>query len=84
MTICYHVAQIPKGELGEISKIEEEFAEFKDAIAQGVAVMALVELSDMLGAIDAYLEKHHQSITLDDLNKMRMVTQRAFRNGHRG
>ncbi len=45
--------------------------------------MALVELSDLLGAIGAYLKKYHPSITMDDLAKMREITERAFINGRR-
>lgn len=45
--------------------------------------MLLVELSDMLGAIEAYLEKHTPGITLDDLRSMSDITRRAFRTGAR-
>jgi hypothetical protein len=45
--------------------------------------MVLVELSDMLGATQLYLEKHHPSITIVDLLKMSDVTQRAFKSGSR-
>ncbi len=55
----YHITLIPKGVLGDFSKIEEEFEEFKDAHAQQCAIMELVELSDMLGAIFAYTSKYH-------------------------
>jgi phosphoribosyl-ATP pyrophosphohydrolase len=55
----YHTRPIEKGVLGEPSKIMEEAMEFIDACAQGVKVMALVELSDMMGAVQAYLAKHH-------------------------
>lgn len=79
----YHLAEITKGELGEISKIREELEELEDAVHQGVKIMALVELSDMLGAIEAYLEQHHSGITLDDLYAMSEVTKRAFKNGRR-
>jgi DNA-directed RNA polymerase subunit RPC12/RpoP len=79
----YHVRTIERGELGEPSKIFEEVEEFRDSLEQDVSVMALVELSDLMGAIAAYLEKYHPSITMDDLQKMRSVTERAFRNGRR-
>ena len=80
----YHHALIKRGAFGEVSKIEEEFWEFMDALRQGVTVMQLVELSDMLGAIEGWLEKHHPSISLAHLIKMKDVTKRAFKNGHRG
>jgi len=45
--------------------------------------MILVELSDILGAIEAYLDKHHPGMKLDDLKKMSDITKRAFINGRR-
>ncbi|AXQ68678.1 hypothetical protein HOU00_gp447 [Caulobacter phage CcrPW] len=79
----YHVAEIPKGVLGEPSKIAEEHAEFQDAVSQGIKIMALVELADLYGAIKKYLEKHHPGVTFDDLDAMSFVTERAFINGRR-
>lgn len=79
----YHLKRIKKGKLGEISKIREELEELEDAAAQGCKVMELVELSDMVGAIKAYLRKHHHGTKLFDLEKMAGITERAFRNGHR-
>lgn len=82
-TAGYHLQDIEKGVLGEASKIKEEIDEFLDAEAQGVSVMALVELSDAYGAISAFLARNHPSITMDDLSEMSRVTRRAFVNGHR-
>jgi hypothetical protein len=79
----YHMQPIQKGKLGEISKIEEELAELKDAIAQQSSIMAILELSDLIGAIEHYLAKHHVGTTLDDLIKMAKITARAFKNGAR-
>lgn len=79
----YHAADIERGVFGEASKIFEEVDEFADALSQGVAIMALVELSDLIGAIKGWLAKHHPSITLDDLNDMALVTKRVFESGHR-
>lgn len=79
----YHARPIEKGVLGEPSKVREECEEFLDAAAQGVKVMALVELSDLMGAVQAYLAKHHPGMTIDDLLAMSHVTERAFRNGRR-
>lgn len=79
----YHLADIPRGKLGELSKIEEEVAELRDANTQGVKIMELVELSDLIGAVRCYLSEHHPDTTLDDLVKMSDVTARAFHNGHR-
>lgn len=79
----YHVAKIKKGILGEASKIREELEELEDAELQGNPVMALVELSDMCGAISAYLEKHHPTITMSHLLKMAEATASAFKDGTR-
>lgn len=51
----YHLNKIPKGVLGEWSKIEEEWNEYNDAVEQGCLIMAMVELSDMWGAYIYYL-----------------------------
>ncbi len=79
----YHIADIPRGTFGEPSKIIEEAREFADAINQGVTLMALQELSDLLGAIHGYLARHHPSLTIIDLIDMAAMTERAFKNGHR-
>lgn len=79
----YHLKDIPKGVFGDVSKIEEEFLEFKDALKQGNDVMALIELSDQIGAIRGWLERNHPSITLDKLVTMNDATTRSFVNGHR-
>jgi hypothetical protein len=80
----YHVADIPKGEMGSVSKIREEFLEFNDAINQGNKVMALHEMSDILGAMEAFLETfYHGAFSLTDLMVMMEATKRAFETGHR-
>jgi len=78
----YHLGVIPKGKLGEISKITEEYLEFVDSVEQGAVVMGLLELSDLLGAIESYISKFNMS--LDDLKIMKDLTARAFTNGTRG
>lgn len=79
----YHLNKIEKGVLGESSKIMEEVLELQDAEKQDVKIMALIELSDMVGAIQMYLNKHYPDITLNDLIAMSNVTKRAFESGHR-
>ena len=79
----YHVTVINKGVIGELSKLREEIEEAEDAERQGVKVMVLVELSDLYGAMQLYLKKHHPGTTMEDLAKMSHVTQRAFQNGRR-
>lgn len=79
----YHLTPIAKGVVGEASKVLEEAQEFIDAVDQGVSIMALVELADLVGAAESYLAKHHPTMTLDDLKSMSAVTRRAFENGKR-
>lgn len=80
----YHLTPIPKGTFGEVSKLEEELAEFKDAMAQNNRVMALVELSDLLSAMDGFLEKQFNGeIKVADLLIMAAATKRAFESGER-
>lgn len=79
----YHLKPFNRGVFGEASKIEEEVFEFLDALKQDNPVMALVELSDQIGAIRGWLKKYHPSITLDDLITMNDATTRAFVQGHR-
>ena len=79
----YHATVIQKGEYGELSKIKEEVEEALDADKQGNPVMVLLELSDMIAAIDGFLKKHHPTVTLDHLVTMAHTTQRVFESGVR-
>jgi hypothetical protein len=80
----YHVEEIPRGTYGEISKILEEAAELKDATEQSNVVMVIIELSDLIGAIDGYMEKYYgDKLTIDNLLTMAEATKRAFKSGHR-
>lgn len=81
--VGYHKREIEKREFGTSGKIMEEVEEFMDAKEQGIRLMELQELSDLLGAVEGYLEKNHQGYTLDDLIKMSKVTRRAFESGRR-
>lgn len=81
--IGYHIARISRGVFGESSKIREELEEFLDAECQGVKLMELQELSDMIGAIQGYLENKNPGTTLQDLIKMAALTDRAFKSGER-
>lgn len=77
----YHKKKIPKGVLGNWSKIEEEFLEAKDSHEQKNEIMTLLELSDLLGAIEAYCSQYN--IDLKSLIKMKDATKSAFLSGHR-
>jgi len=79
----YHLKEIPKGEVGELSKIYEELLEAYEAESQGSALMVLIELSELVGGIDRYLQKHHPTVKLAELIKMSTITQRAFDSGRR-
>lgn len=78
----YHIRKIKKGKFGEWSKVREEFEECEDAIAQDIKVMVLMELSDLMGAIEAYVRQQH-NMSLKDLRKMAKVTSRSFKTGKR-
>lgn len=78
----YHKNEIPKGKLGEFSKIKEEFLEAEDAIEQNNNVMLLLELSDLIGAIESYCVIKH-NISLEDLLTMNKATKSAFTDGSR-
>lgn len=79
----YHLTEPKRGVFGELSKVYEEIDELHDAEEQGATLMLIQELSDVIGAIEGYLKKHHPSITLDDLIKMKNITKRAFKSGAR-
>lgn len=79
--MSYHIKEIKKGIYGEPSKITEEYQEFMDALDQDNPIMAIQELSDMLGAIEGYLVNYN--LNLDDLNTMKDVTKKVFVSGHR-
>lgn len=80
--MAYHKNEIPKGTLGEFSKVEEEWAELQDALQNGNAVLELCEFSDLLGAIEAYVQKRY-NIEMDDLLHMSYLTKQAFKEGKR-
>ena len=77
----YHLVHITKGEIGCLSKIQEELDELKDAENQNSKILIIVELADLFGAVELYAEK--LGITLDDLHKFSNITRRAFENGRR-
>jgi phosphoribosyl-ATP pyrophosphohydrolase len=78
----YHIRTIKKGELGAFSKVEEEIEELLDANEQKVHGLIICEMADLIGAIEAYVEKRY-NLTLDDLIKMKDLTKSAFEEGKR-
>lgn len=79
----YHLHSIRRGTLGETSKIREELDELDDAMEQGVAIMAMVEVSDLYGAIEAFVARHFPGLSMGDVARMAAVTRRAFGSGAR-
>lgn len=79
----YHIAEIKRGKYGELSKIQEELDEAVDAEKQVNPLMVLLELSDMMLAIEGYLKKQKYNIDLTDLIVMAHATRRAFESGER-
>jgi phosphoribosyl-ATP pyrophosphohydrolase len=79
----YHIKDIKKGTVGESSKIREEVEELIDAEEQHNKIMMLCELSDIYGAMDAFLQKHFPDLTMQDVEVMAHTTARAFKSGHR-
>lgn len=79
----YHKAIIAKGVYGQLSKIYEELAEVQDAMDQDASIMALVELSDVFGAIEGYLKANFKGMGMNDLKIMSDLTKSAFRDGER-
>jgi len=79
----YSVRRIPKGEFGELSKIREEVEELDDAMRQEARIMALVELADLYGAMEGFLERHMPGATMKDVQTMSAITRRVFENGYR-
>lgn len=80
--MSYHLKEIQKGVIGEISKIQEELDELKDAFGRN-KILELCELSDICSAIQLYLEKYHPEISMEDLIGMGRLTISAFRDGTR-
>ncbi|AEO93545.1 gp286 [Bacillus phage G] len=58
----FHNRKIQKGIYGELSKIEEELQEAYDAEEQGQDLMLLIELADMIGAIEGVAKKYNMSL----------------------
>lgn len=77
----YHIREIKKGVLGETSKIREELEELEDALEQNNKILALCELADLVGAIEAVTNK--LGLMLEDVCSMMEATKSAFKDGTR-
>lgn len=78
----YHKAKIKKGHYGSFSKIQEEYQELQDARDQDDSILELVELSDLVGAIDGYMKSKYL-MTIEDVIKFAKKTQSSFEKGER-
>ena len=78
----YHKREIQKGVLGDFSKIKEEFDELSDAFEQGDKILQLCELTDLVGAIESYVESKF-NLTLEDLIVFSNKTKSAFKEKKR-
>lgn len=80
--MSYHLRPIKvRGVLGQSSKIAEELDEYVEATEQGNKILALCELADLYGALEAVAHTHGMKMT--DLAKMADATKRAFQSGAR-
>ena len=79
----YHLSKINRGNYGEFSKIKEETEELEDSIKQNNKIMQLVELSDLIGAIEGFLNNNFAGIYLEDLIIMKDATKKSFKDGTR-
>lgn len=77
----YHKRKISKGEIGEYSKVKEEFEELTDAFEQNNSVLIICELTDLIGAIEEYAKKFN--LSLGDLKRFSDLTKSAFKDGKR-
>lgn len=78
----YHLRTIAtRGRFGETSKIREELEELEESLEQGNRIMALVELSDLYGALEAVAER--LGTNMDEVRCMAAATKRAFTDGSR-
>ena len=77
----YHKTKIEKGTLGYMSKVQEEIHEFDDAILQNNKIMAMLEMSDIYGALEEVALTYN--LTMKDLKIMSDATKSAFKDGTR-
>lgn len=84
VTKGYHTTTIPKGKYGELSKVHEELAELVDAQNQGAKLLVFNEVSDLLGAIEGFVQTHYpNTLTMEDLLHQARLTAAAFQSGER-
>ena len=78
----YHLRTIEtQGVFGETSKIREELEELEEAIEQQNPILAMVEMADLYGALEAVAKRF--CVSMSDIAKMSDATKRAFEDGSR-
>jgi hypothetical protein len=74
----YHKRDIRKGSYGEPSKIREELDELEDALEQNNRIMALMELSDIYGALEGVAIS--LGVSMKEVATMAECTRRAIQS----
>lgn len=78
----YHLRPIVTvGVFGEPSKIREELEELEEALEQKNRILALCELADLYGALEAVAS--NLGVTMAEVSDMAAATKRAFLDGSR-
>lgn len=75
----WHKREITRGVYGEFSKVLEEVEEAEDALEQNNKLMYLIELSDIVGAIEGIVENY--GLTLEELITFSDKVKESKRNG---
>jgi hypothetical protein len=70
-----------RGVYGQFSKLEEEFAEMKEAYENSDSIALLTESSDFIGALEEFIEKQFPPLTLNDLILHSNNKKKAYAEG---
>jgi len=79
--MSYHKIKICKHDVKSPFKLQEEFFEYLDAVANKNPIMAVQELSDLYGCLENEISKYGMSV--EDLKKMSELTKSVFKSGLR-
>lgn len=79
--MSYHKLKIHKHDIKSPFKLQEEFFEYLDAVANKNPIMAVQELSDLYGCLENEISKYGMNI--EDLKKMSELTKSVFKSGLR-
>lgn len=81
----FHKKEIKRGIYGDLSKIKEELEEAYDALEQNQELMLLIELADIIGAVEGVSKKY--GFSLEQLTKFarlrsRVAAEENFKKPH--